>query len=70
MEEVVIVTRDISGNRTSHFLRWDKVYEYIEDQELKKSADEILMITVDGTCVYSGLYSAVLEWEDVLAFFG
>lgn len=69
MEDVVIITRDLSGDRCSHHIKWSDAYNYIREKELEELAEEILMITVDGMCVYSSLYSTVLEWETVLNFF-
>lgn len=67
MEEVLIITRDINGKRESHFLRWDKVCEYI--QENFTDEDEILLVIVEGSCVYSYLASDSITRGDLLGFF-
>ena len=68
MEEVIIITRDINGKRDSHYLRWDEVCSYI--QENITDEDEILLVIVEGTCVYSGLWTVdLLTIDDLLGFF-
>lgn len=70
MEEVLIVTRDINGNRTHHYLRWDSVCDYINSARFQDIDEELLLIIVEGTCIYSGLTSfATMNWSDVLGFF-
>ena len=68
MEEVVIVTRDTNGKRTDHFLHWDKVCTYVEDTFTEE--DEILLVIVEGTCIYSG-FGAVdpVCLDDLTGFF-
>lgn len=71
METVTIITRDVNGNRNTHYLRWDSVCKYIENNKDHLMNDEILMISVDGQCVYSGLTASFdLNWEEVTGFFG
>ena len=53
MEEVLIVCRDINGRRTNHFLRWDSAYDYIQSDITDE--DEILLVIVEGACIYSSL---------------
>ena len=68
MEEVVIVTRDVNGKRTDHFLRWDKVYSYVPDNI--SDEDEILLVIVEGSCIYSGLWTVnLLTKEELIGFF-
>lgn len=67
MEEVVIVTRDINGKRTDHFLRWDKVTSYIQDNFTDE--DEILLVIVEGSCIYSYLSSDSINRYTLLGFF-
>ena len=67
MEEVLIVTRDVNGKRTDHFLRWDKVSSYV--QENITDEDEILLVIIEGTCVFSGLGHKFIRLEDLLGFF-
>lgn len=68
MEEVVIVTRDENGKRTDHFLRWDKVCSYV--QKNFTDEDEILLVIVEGTCIYSSLWTIdIMDLEDLIGFF-
>lgn len=67
MEEVLIITRDINGKRESHFLRWDKVCKYV--QENFTDEVEILLVIVEGTCVYSYLANDSITRGDLLGFF-
>ena len=70
MEEVVIITRDVNGKRSEHYLRWDNVCEYIEHNDFTED-DEILLVIVEGTCIYSGLGAVdQLYWDEVTGFFG
>lgn len=68
MEEVVIVTRDINGRRTCHYLQWDEVCSYIDKNESLQD-EEILMVIAGGVCVYSGLQHDGIVWEDLVGFF-
>ena len=68
MEEVVIVTRDVNGKRTDHFLRWDNVCSYVESTFTDE--DEILLVIVEGSCIYSELGSVdSLTVDDLTGFF-
>ena len=67
MEEVIIVTRDINGLRTNHCLHWDSVCTYI--QENFTDEDEIMLVIVEGACVYSYLSSNEITIGDLLGFF-
>lgn len=67
MEEVVIVTRDINGKRTNHYLRWDKACSYIQGNFTDE--DEILLVIVEDTCVYSYLFADSINRYDLLGFF-
>jgi hypothetical protein len=70
MEEVFIMSRDVNGKRNYHYLRWDDVCSYVEnDKELRY--EEILMVTVNNVCVYSALSASFsLDWNEVVGFFG
>lgn len=70
MEEVTIITRDINGQRLTHYMTWDKVCNYINVGLDKIEDDEILAVFVDGACVYSALGNDRITWEDILGFFG
>lgn len=67
MEEVIIVTRDINGKRTDHYLHWDGVCSYI--QENFTDEDEILMVVVEDSCIYSSLFNDPITREDLIGFF-
>lgn len=69
MEEVVIITRDTNGKRTNHYLRWDNVCSYIQNNDFIED-EEILLITVDGTCIYSAMWTVdIMDWGSVMGFF-
>lgn len=67
MEEVIIVTRDINGKRTDHYLHWDSACSYI--QETLTYDDEILLVIVEGACIYSSLTSGSISKPTLLGFF-
>ena len=68
MEEVVIVTRDEHGKRTDHLLRWDNVCSYVESNFTDE--DEILLVIVEGSCIYSGLWTVnLLTKDELIGFF-
>ena len=67
MEEVVIITRDINGSRIDHYLHWDKVCDYI--QQNLTDEDEILLVIVEDTCIYSSLFNDRINCSDLLGFF-
>ena len=68
MEDVMILTRDINGKKTSHNIAWDKVAKYVYD--MFDDEDEILLVTVEGTCIYSALESNPITKDDLIGFFG
>ena len=67
MEEVVIITRDINGNRNNHYLHWDNVCTYVQDTFTDE--DEILLVVVEDSCIYSYLSSEAITISDLLGFF-
>ena len=67
MEDVWISTRDINGKRTNHYLHWDNVCSYI--QENFTDEDEILLVVVADFCIYSYLSSDAITIGDLLGFF-
>jgi hypothetical protein len=73
MEEVAIVTRDVNGKRIKLEYLWENVCAFIRGHGgLARNIhddDEILLITIDGICVYSALTSPAITWEDVTGFF-
>jgi hypothetical protein len=67
--EVIIVTRDINGKRLEHYLHWDRVCSYVQDTFTEE--DECLLVIVEGTCIYSGLWTVdQMNWSDIIGFFG
>ena len=69
MEEVIIITRDENGKRTEHYLRWDNVCDYIDKHDFADE-DEILLVIVEGTCIFSGLWTVnQLTWTELQGFF-
>ena len=69
MEEVIIITRDCNGKRSYHFLTWDEVCHYVDVNDFSDE-DEILLVIVEGTCIYSGLgVVEQLSWDDITGFF-
>lgn len=69
MEEVIIITRDENGKRTEHYLRWDDVCNYIVQHDFTEY-DEILLVIVEGTCIFSGLWTVnQLTWTELQGFF-
>lgn len=67
MEDVLIVTRDCNGKRTDHHLLWDQVYVYVDDHLTDE--DEILMVMVEDSCIYSSLASDPITREELIGFF-
>lgn len=67
MEEVLIITRDINGKRTNHYLHWDNVCSYIQGNFTDE--DEILLVIVENSCIYSYLSSDHITASDLLGFF-
>lgn len=74
-DKVVIISRDINGNRSGRLYHWDEVNLRINSDNLATSEDEILLIMVNGsgstnyTCIYSALTSPPITWQDVSGFF-
>lgn len=71
MTNVDIITRDINGLKTqNHFIDWYEAYKFALDQLDKNSSDEILLIFINGSCVYS-FFSTIepVNWEDIVGFF-
>ena len=67
MQEVWIVTRDINGKRTDHYLHWDSAYKYI--QENITDEDEILLVVIEDSCVYSSIFADSIDKWALLGFF-
>lgn len=70
MKGVVIITRDVNGNRIGHLSTWDDICDYINSKRESVEEEEILLVYVDRQCIYSGLGKSVpLSWGDLLGFF-
>lgn len=69
MDELIIVTRDVNGYMLKHYLLWDRVCKYIEENPSIRDT-EILLVIYEGTCIYSGLGAThALDWDDITGFF-
>lgn len=69
MEEIFVITRDVNGKRNYHYLRWDNVCSYVENEEGLQD-EEILMVMVNDICIYSALGATFsLDWNEVVGFF-
>lgn len=68
MQEVIIHTRDLNGQHMVHYLTWDFVCSYIESQKFTDE-DQILMIVVEDSCIYSAIFDKPITWDDVTGFF-
>ena len=66
---VDIHTRDINGKRTIHKIPdISLVCEFVE--ELKNpDEEEILVVIVADTCIYSQLGNEPITWDDIKGFF-
>lgn len=71
---VVIHTRDVNGKHILHKMPdISQVCEYIDEMLLSPNSsageEEILMVVVDGICIYSQLGNDPITWDDILGFF-
>ena len=66
---VEILIRDINGNPSVISLKWSEICEFINNCTPMLSDEEILLITCNGTCIYSQLGNDPITWEDVSGFF-
>lgn len=66
-ETVIITTRDINGKRKNHYVYWNGVCKYV--QENLTDEDEILLVIVEDTCIYSELASDAITIADLIGFF-
>lgn len=67
--DVVIITRDINGERIEHYLTWDTTSKYITDNISTLEEEKVLAVIVEGTCIYSKLAHVWITWEVVREFF-
>jgi hypothetical protein len=69
MNSVKIITRDINGYTRVHLMDWCKVSSFIDAGEITDE-DEILLVFVNESCIYSALNSNPITLEDLTGFFG
>lgn len=68
--DVVIITRDVNGERYERRMTWDKVCVFASNNKEDLEDEEILLIVVEDTCIYSSLMTdKVLTWDDITGFF-
>lgn len=66
---VEIHTRDVNGKRQCHRIPdISQVCEYVEELE-NRDEEEILMVFVCDSCVYSALGNEPITWDDIIGFF-
>lgn len=68
--EVKFVCRDINGKQCVFVADWDYVYGYVTKNMDDLEDYEILLVTVDGTCIYSALSNPPIIWDDITGYFG
>lgn len=70
---VTIYIRDINGKRQVLTIPdISFVCEFIENHinpDVTTGEEEILMVYVDGTCIYSALGNDPITWDDIKGFF-
>ena len=66
---VEIHTRDCNGRHTWWQINWDAGDDAIYQIAETSADEEILLITYNGVCVYSGLCDEPIIWEEVVGFF-
>lgn len=73
MEKVKIFMRDINGRRYMMSMRWWDVSVELSKQvttgEISEE-DEILLVLVDGACIYSALSDNPITLDELTGFFG
>lgn len=67
LDALWISTRDINGKRTNHYVHWDEVCKYV--QENFTDEDEILFVVVADFCIFSYLANNRITIGDLLGFF-
>ena len=68
--KVTIIERDIHGRRLTHNTNWHGAYIIAKNRLLEESDSEILLILVDGACIYSAMWAVdIMDWESVTGFF-
>lgn len=67
--QVKIIIRDPNGKQTTITSSWNNVCAGILENREKLEDQEILLVLVDGTCIYSYLANDTIDWEDLIGFF-
>ena len=68
--KVTIIERDIHGRRLTHSTNWHGAYIIAKQRVLEDSNSEILLVIVEGTCIFSGLWTVnQLTWSELQGFF-
>lgn len=67
--QVKIIIRDVNGKQTTITSSWNNVCAGILDNRKKLDAQEILLVMVDNTCIYSRLANYPIGWEELIRFF-
>lgn len=62
-----ILTRDINGNTSNHYIDMRGAYDYICEQLTDE--DEILLVLREGVCIYSSLMATPITKEELMGFF-
>lgn len=66
---VDIYMRDINGQRVIQTIPdMSLVCQFVEELE-NRDEEEILMVVVDGICIYSQLGNNPITWDDITGFF-
>lgn len=66
---VKIYTRNINGVTRIRAVCWGDIYAYVKSKNLNLEEEEILMVTVNDSCIYSQLGSAPITWNELIGFF-
>ena len=71
LTDVIVVTKNRDGVCEEHNLTWDRVRNYARLQiELGGDMDKVVLVVVEGTCIFSSLYGTEITWRHLVAFFG
>ena len=68
--EVKFVCRGSNGNQCVFEVYWEDVCHYVTKNMDDLEDYEILLVTVDGTCIYSALSNPPIIWDDITGYFG
>lgn len=73
MGQVKIFMRDANGRRYTMMMPWEDVNVELVEQRTAgeiSDEDEILLVLVGGTCIYSALTNDPITLDDLTGFFG